>query len=379
MAPHLAHPMFLIQRFVPALVLVFAAAQLSAQQAIPETATGREIFLAGCANCHSGDGRGVTQAQVGFSDPLPDFTDCSYASREAHQDWETLVREGGGARALSTRMPAFGGALSKAQIARVVSYIHTLCHDKRWPSGDLNLPRAIATEKAFPEDETVLTTSATTRHGEGSVVNTVVYEKRIGPRSQLEIALPFVIHERAASERGGWTGAEIGDIALALKRTVYVDGRRGSILSLGAEAALPTGDVRAGSGSGTTVFEPFLLAAQILPRTSFIQMQTGVGLPVNTAKAEREAFLRVALGTTVIAGITHAFTPIAEFEAVRPQGAGSVAEYDAIPQMKISLSKRQHVAASLGMRLPLESSRRPKQFVAYFMWDWYEGGLFAGW
>ena len=45
--------------------------------------TGRQLFVAGCANCHASDGRGTTRSQVGFADAIPDFTDCAATSREA--------------------------------------------------------------------------------------------------------------------------------------------------------------------------------------------------------------------------------------------------------------------------------------------------------
>ena len=54
-------------------------------------------------------------------------------------------------------MPAFGEALSADQIERVEQVISgPSATDASWPRGDLNLPRAFFTEKAFPENETVL-------------------------------------------------------------------------------------------------------------------------------------------------------------------------------------------------------------------------------
>jgi hypothetical protein len=40
--------------------------------------------------------------------------------------------------------------------------VRTFCASDAWPRGELNLPRALVTEKAFPEDEAVLTTSVAT-------------------------------------------------------------------------------------------------------------------------------------------------------------------------------------------------------------------------
>ena len=53
-------------------------------------------------------------------------------------------------------------ALTADQIERAVKYLWTFCDDSSWPRGDLNLPRAFFTEKAFPENEAVWTTGVTT-------------------------------------------------------------------------------------------------------------------------------------------------------------------------------------------------------------------------
>jgi hypothetical protein len=38
------------------------------------------LYERGCAACHGRDGRGVSQEIVGFDTPIPDFTDCSFAT-----------------------------------------------------------------------------------------------------------------------------------------------------------------------------------------------------------------------------------------------------------------------------------------------------------
>ena len=58
-------------------------------------------------------------------------------------------------------MPAFGDALSPEDIALAVSHLRTFCTEAAWPRGDLNLPRAFFTEKAFPENEAVWATTFT--------------------------------------------------------------------------------------------------------------------------------------------------------------------------------------------------------------------------
>src|SRR5580765_87038 len=70
---------------IAALTIVAAASQ----QPPP---SGRAIFLANCATCHGEDGRGMrTPAEVGFELTFPDFTDCSFATREADADWSSTI------------------------------------------------------------------------------------------------------------------------------------------------------------------------------------------------------------------------------------------------------------------------------------------------
>ena len=60
-------------------------------------------------------------------------------------------------------MPAFGDELTEAQIVLVIDHVRTFCAERGWPRGDLNLPRPFVTEKAFPENEAVLTTTDCSR------------------------------------------------------------------------------------------------------------------------------------------------------------------------------------------------------------------------
>ena len=54
--------------------------------------------------------------------------------------------------------------------------------------------------------------------------------------------------------------------------------------------------------------------------------------------------------------------------------------WDIVPQMQVTLSKRQHIMASGGVRLPLnEREGRSRQILVYLLWDWFDGGVFSGW
>src|SRR5439155_6213738 len=116
-------------------------------------ASAADLYRAACAACHGADGRGAPDSATGFDAPPPDFTDCAFATAEPDRDWRSIIRFGGPARAFSRRMPAFGEALSGTDIERLIVYLRGFCANRRWPSGNLNLPRPLLTEKAFPDDE----------------------------------------------------------------------------------------------------------------------------------------------------------------------------------------------------------------------------------
>ena len=339
--------------------------------------TGSELYKAACATCHGADGRGNPKSHVGFDLALPDFTDCSFATPEAEADWFAVVHQGGPVRAFARQMPAFSAALTEDEITAVVRHVRGFCADTRWPRGDLNLPRALMTEKAFPENEALMTT-AISRRGGAAVSNSFIYEHRIGARSQWELVVP--IAARRNGEGGAW-GKGLGDVAAALKHVVFHSLDRGAIVSAGAEVVLPTGRPSAGLGTGTAVFEPFVSAGQILPANAFIQAQAGVELPVNQTKATRQAFWRIAAGQTFYNGRFHReWTPMMEVVAARPILSGANTQWDIVPQLQLSLSRRHHVLVSGGMQLPINArAGRGRTFRMYVLWDWFDGGFFSGW
>lgn len=352
-----------------------------ASNALPTARTGEDIYRAACITCHGADGKGSPKAVVGFDADLPDFTDCAFATGEADLDWYSVVHEGSPIRGLGTHMPAFGDALSTADIELAVSHLRTYCTDPSWPRGDLNLPRALFTEKAFPENETVWTTAVGTR-GEKSIANKLVYERRFGSRNQIEAAVPISFEQISTGE---WSRRGLGDVALGYKRVLAASMSTGTIASAGAEILLPTGKEFYGFGNGYTVLEPFAMWGQLLPRNSFIQMHGGVELPFD-AEGTSEAFLRTAVGTSFFAdrGFGRSWSPTVEVLWAKPEGQRS--EWDIVPQLQVSLSKLQHVMVAGGLRIPVfepeisnEHAPRRLQVVGYLLWDWYDGGFFDFW
>jgi mono/diheme cytochrome c family protein len=361
--------------------VIALAAPAIAEDTIPTT--GRAIYRAACSSCHGSNGRGAPPSLVGFSDPVPDFTDCDFANREPDSDWVGIAYEGGPSRGFSEHMPAFQGALTIEQVQLAVNHIRTFCTDDRWPRGELNLPRALITGKAYPEDEAVITTLIDAE-GEGSILNKLVYEQRFGPRSQWEIVVPFGWLETPNTiDADGTTrwSSSMGDIALAVKHTLHHSYEKGSIVSVAGELILPTGDSELGFGNGTTVFEPFIVWGQILPADFFLQTQFGLELTADKDKAENAAFFRAALGWTTTTGeFGRAWSPMVELTAGREFAGDANIRYSIVPQIQITLNKRQHIMFNFGLRAPLnERDVRTTQVIFYVLWDWFDGTLFEGW
>jgi len=340
------------------------------------TRSGAELYRAACAACHNVDGTGASRSVVGFDTPIPDFTDCAFATVEPVADWFAIAHDGGPVRGFNRRMPAFGEALSEDEILRAIDHIHGFCEDPGWPRGELNLPRALVTEKAFPENETVLTTTVGTGDS-GSITNEVVYEKRFGVRNQYEVVIPFALEESTAES---WSRG-LGDVAVAVKRAMFHSLEGGRIVSVGGELILPTGEETLGLGKGVTIVEPFVTFGQMLPRNGFLHAHAGAELPMDRDKSAPEAFWRLAVGTTIEQGrFGRAWSPMVELLAARELEAGHTVAWDVVPQMQVTLNRRQHLMINGGVRIPVTGrDERHAQVITYFLWDWFDGGLRDGW
>jgi len=370
---------FLMPRpWIPRLLVCLLAPAVFGQTSKLNLSTGKDIFRAACAGCHGPDGKGAPDTQVGFEKPetFPDFTRCDQTTPELDLDWKAIIRDGGRGRGFSPIMPSFRDALTPAQIDLVIGYLRSFCRNPKWPRGELNLPRAISTEKAFPEDETVLTTSFNAQ-GSAGVENSLVYEHRLTARNQMEVSVPFAF----SRDSGRWLGG-IGDIGVGLKRILVGNAHTGTIFSVQGEVILPTGSRDKGFGTGVTVFETFGTVGQILPGNSFLQAQLGMENPTHTSTAPRAVYWRTALGKSFREGqgVGRMWSPIVELLADRDLLTGAKTNWDVQPQFQVTLNRRQHIRANVGVRLPASNREgRSAQIVFYLLWDWFDGGLLEGW
>ncbi|HSP69203.1 MAG TPA: cytochrome c [Bryobacteraceae bacterium] len=345
--------------------------------------TGEEIFKAACIGCHGPNGKGQPISTLGFEPPktFPDFTDCNGSTRERAFDWKATIHEGGHGRGFNEIMPSFAEALTNEQIDMVIQYLRSQCTEPGWPLGELNMPRAMATEKAFPEDETVLTTTVNANQAAG-VSPVITYEKRIGVKNQLELTVPFSFQKQ---NTGTWFAGP-GDLVLGFKRVIAHSSKTGSIFSVQGEVNVPTGNADHGLGNGVTVFETFGSFGQRLPpkarALSFVQTMIGAELPTHTKDAPQAVFWRTAIGKTFAQnkGFGRTWTPMLEFLSDRELVDGAKTNWDILPQIQVSLNKRQHILASVGVQVPMNNTMgRATQVVFYLLWDWFDGGLRDGW
>lgn len=362
-------------------VVTIVAATSAAVAAAPQEQgaaagrSGREVYETTCIACHGPDGKGTANPALTKVLTLPDFTDCSFGPREANADWIAVAHSGGPTRGFSPLMPPWGSLFTQEELARAIDHLRTFCADDRWPRGELNLPRPLVTGKAFPEDEVVVSSSATTR-GDGQVVTKFIYERRIGALNQVEVSVPLSSVQRAS---GGWAGG-VGDIALGYKRTLTHSVARGNIFSASAEVVLPVGSERRGLGNGFAVFEPFVTFGQLLPRNTFVQAQAGFEIPASD-EADSEAFWRAAVGQSFVQGrFGRTWSPMLELLAARPLADEATTHWDVVPEVQITLNARQHIRVAGGVRLPINDRKaRSPTVIFYFLWDWFDGGLLQGW
>lgn len=347
--------MVVIAAILALLILDAQPPNAQAQPADRSGLDGEQLYQRACAACHGADGRGQPIEARGFDTDPPDFTDCSLTTPEADLDWYSVIHQGGAARAFDRMMPAFGEELSDAEIAKLIGHLRGFCTERGWPHGDLNMPRPFVTEKAYPENEAVVT--STIARGDGRrVTSEFLYEHRVGRRGQYEV------FARDVEEIGG-----------AYKHVLVDSMRSASIFSAGGEIKVR----EAGA-----VFEAFGTLSQALPFVTdgFLHAHAGIEAPTEN-NAANELFWRAAVGKSVMVnGWGRAWSPMLELLAAHEMTTAAQTEWDVLPQVQVSLSTRQHVLLNIGVRAPMTQRReRRTSVLVYLLWDWFDGGFFSGW
>jgi mono/diheme cytochrome c family protein len=356
--------------------VTMAGAQFLPRRGDPKR--GRQIYDSGCVACHGAGAEGAPQALSAFERPrtFPDFTQCDQTTAEPDMTWRAIIVHGGRYRGFSQIMPSFAQALTPDQITDVIAYLRTFCSNPHWPAGELNLPRALVTEKAYPEDEEVISTAVNARGAPG-VEGHIIHEQRFGMKNQIEVDVPL----NFADQNHTWYGG-VGDTTLGVKRVMFSSLRSGSILSLFGGVLAPTGSRMRGFGSGTTTFETFAAFDQLFRTNTSFQLQFGAELPRHTDIAPQALFFNTAIAQSFAAdhGMGRLWTPMMEILANRDLVDNARTDWDVLPQMQVTISRRQHVRGDLGLRVPVTNTTgRPVQLMIYLLWDWGDGRLNEGW
>jgi len=310
--------------------------------------SGAALFQAWCKSCHGADGRGTPAATTRLEVPPADLRDCKTSTAEREDRWVGIVVQGGAAFGLSLDMPAFGDAATPKQIHAVVRYARSLCGEPGWPPGELNFPRAFVVEKAYPEDEVVVTDEARGQE--------FIYEHRLGKRFQLEASARSAF-DGLANSFAGVTGA--------LKFNAWHSLERRALASFGLEVTPPLGR------QTLWEVEPFFAFGAAPAPTIVVQGQIVTSWEETAGVAAWSYRLGVGheIGRVV---------PMVEAEWVVPvAGERTLSLY---PQMWVRLSRLGHVAASLGAELPAEGPEpRHPRLIAFVLWDYGDAPLLRGW
>src|SRR6185312_10891801 len=135
----------------------------------------------------------------------------------------------------------------------------------------------------------------------------------------------------------------VGDIVLGFKRVIAHSAKTGSIFSVQGEVNFPTGNSAHGLGEGVTVFQTFGAFGQRLPAKSFVQVMAGAALPTHTEDVSKTVYVHTAVGKSLVQnkGFGRMWTPMLEFLADRDLVNKAKTNWDILPQMQVSLNKRQ--------------------------------------
>lgn len=341
-----------------------------------KTMNGKQIYEIFCAKCHGIDGKGNIPQEIkeSWDVPPPDFTDGYFNSREARKDWYNVIKYGGPARGLSRTMPAFGDVFSDDQIYEVIEHIKSFVDQRKYPQGELNFIRSHYVTKAYPEQEFLLIPTFTKETSEASNTKVILYyANRFGTKFQYEVKLPV---QNLKSAEKNTTG--IGDIELGLKYAFYDNYKSMIILTTGLELALPTGNETKGLGKGTALLVPYFTGAKGIGEKIEVQGSIKIEAPVNRNKGNPE--LLYALSTTfALPEGKRGLFPGVELVGTKTLGAKEHV-ISIVPKIYIGLTKRGHLALSIGREIPVYGDKPFKyRYVGFVLWDYVDGGIFSGW
>lgn len=328
-----------------------------------------EIYQRACAACHGPDGRGYPggewRERTGLLTPPPDFTDPKFNSREPLADWVIVIRDGGRVMGLSPQMPSFGLVLAEAKIRELARYLKSFGNDARYPPGELNFHRGHRTTKAFPEDELLLISSYERTRSGGTVFReTLYYAHRLGPRYQWEVkGTPTFTTGEAVS----------GEVEVGLKWAVAYDLAQRWIFTVGLEPAFPVRSDEKWSATLYSTFGKALGDRWTLQSSLYLKWS-----PPEGAEGWTLRWSGVVHG--IFTSARRGLFPALEWTVERGLHAGARTQVWLLPQVYAALSRRGHVALSVGPEIPVRRDPDVRfRIRAFLLWDYADGPFWVGW
>jgi len=76
--------------------VLFSSTNVESQETQADLLDGKYLYesYAECGSCHGADGKGVVEGLT-QDPPPPDFTDCSFTTRDLRNDWYAVTKHGG--------------------------------------------------------------------------------------------------------------------------------------------------------------------------------------------------------------------------------------------------------------------------------------------
>lgn len=348
---------------------------LRAQDETPDISklSGKEIYVQFCSRCHGDDGKGQIPEEMllNMEAPPPDLTQPYFSSGEKRKSWHRVIKYGGDIEGLSMSMPSWGDSFSDRQIDEMVEHMKTFVPQEEYPQGETNFLRAHSVTKAFVEQEALIIPTYTSRTVNGASFHetstTFYYANRFGNRFQYEAKIPVRTISSPLQNDAGF-----GNLELGIKYALADDYAGPSIISVGFETELPTGSESKGFSSGTIIAIPYAAAGFGVGVAEF-QGSIKVEAPFDRSKASPE--LKYGMSSTfVLSDSRLGFFPGVELSATKNL---STDEHlmSVIPKLYVGLSRRGHIAVSFGREIPISGKPFDARWLAFFLWDYADGGI----
>lgn len=337
-----------------------ALAQGFAKHYPPETLrAGKKLYEEACSKCHGSDGKGVPKEQLNIKTDVPDFTRCADQGEETDYKWFKILSNGGSSVGLTEDMPSFE-LYSEEQRRQAIAYSRSFCKEN-WVRGELNFERLLTTEKAYPENELILSPIITHSKESGTSIEwESIVERRIGNRLQLEAVLPIAARSFTGPKsvvRG------VRDSEVGLKYVLAHSIDHMFIMSGGLDISAPTGKRKDDLGHGTWIVEPHIMLGKALGKV-IAQGQLKWEFPFDRQKAGREFIYRADLGYRIKPD------PRGIFPSLEIVGEGDE-NLALIPQLRYGISKTGKVAIAVGVRKPVRGDTSERfALLAFLLWEY---------